>query len=276
VYEDEHIVVVNKPSGVLTVSTDDDKFPNLARAVYDYCCAASTESSREKNKLVSDADRMVVHRLGMDTSGLICFAKTIDAVRGMNTVFRTRNIERKYEALVCGHVENDEGLINLPLMRDYEYPPYVRVSTDEHQRALLDLDPDIVGKKLLEQPKESVTKYEVVSREEVDGHPVTRVVLTSISGRYHQLNCHLAAFGHPIVGDGTYGIDGVAAPDGGLSESELEEMAHNPARADPDLQKALSSVGVNGNAPCVHATSLKFRHPVIFSGDISISADAPF
>lgn len=258
--------MVNKPSGVLTVSANNE-FPNLAHAVYD----AVVDSCELK-----DADRMVVHRLGMDTSGLIVFAKTLDAVRGMNTVFRTRNIERKYEALVCGHVEKDEGLINLPLMRDYEYPPYVRVSTDEHQRALVDLDPEIVGKKLLEQPKESVTKYQVVAREEIDGHPVTRVALTSISGRYHQLNCHLAAYGHPIVGDNTYGMNGVAARDGGLTEAELDEVAPNPNRASAELQRALSDIDVNANTPCVHAKSLKFRHPVIFSGDISINADAPF
>merc|ERR1719263_549566 len=119
---------------------------------------------------MGQADRMVVHRLGMDTSGLIVFAKTLAAVRGMNELFRTRSVDRKYEALVCGHVEKDQGMINLPVMRDYEFPPYMRISTDDHQRILLGVDPEEVGsKKLFEAPKESLTKYEVISREELDG-----------------------------------------------------------------------------------------------------------
>lgn len=171
-FEDDHIVVVNKPSGVLTVPGKDGGNASLSQVVFD---SVGCEMGR--------ADMMVVHRLGMDTSGLIVFAKTMDALRGMNTMFRTRKVTRQYEALVCGHVEADEGVIDLPLMRDYEFPPYMRVSTDKHQFALIDLTSDDVDKKLLEQPKESLTKYEVVAREELDGHPVTRVTLTSISGR---------------------------------------------------------------------------------------------
>mmetsp|Transcript_11856 Transcript_11856/g.32892 ORF Transcript_11856/g.32892 Transcript_11856/m.32892 type:complete len:236 (+) Transcript_11856:135-842(+) len=135
VFEDEHIIVVDKPAGVLCVSGKDGA-ASLAEAV---CESFGCEMGRP--------DMMVVHRLGMDTSGLVVFAKSMDAVRGMNAVFRTRKIERKYEALVCGSVEKDEGMINLPLMRDYEFPPFMRVSTDEHQRALADLDPSEVGKK---------------------------------------------------------------------------------------------------------------------------------
>ena len=126
---------------------------------------------------------MVVHRLGMDTSGLVVFARTDNALRGMNTLFRTRKVTRSYEALVCGSIEDTEGTINLQLMRDYEYPPFMRVSTDEHQRALIGLDPEDVGKKLLERPKESLTKYEVIGKEDMEGNPVTRVKLTSVSGR---------------------------------------------------------------------------------------------
>ena len=171
VHEDDHIVVVNKPAGVLTVPGKEGH-PSLSQAVFD---AVGCESGR--------ADKMVVHRLGMETSGLVVFAKTMEALRNMNTLFRTRKVTRQYEALVCGHMEQDEGMIDLPLMRDYECPPFMRVSTDEHQRALIDLTSDDVDKKLLEQPKASLTKYEVIAREEIDGQPVTRVTLTSISGR---------------------------------------------------------------------------------------------
>ena len=171
VFEDEHIIVIDKPAGVLCVPGKESN-PSLSQTVFD---SFGCESGR--------ADKMVVHRLGMDTSGLVVFARTNAALRGMNTLFRTRQVTRKYEALVCGHIEGDEGVINMPLMRDYENPPYMRISTEEHQRALIGLDAEEVGKKLLESPKESLTKYEVVSREDLDGNDVTRVALTSVSGR---------------------------------------------------------------------------------------------
>jgi tRNA pseudouridine32 synthase / 23S rRNA pseudouridine746 synthase len=263
VYEDDDIVVIDKPAGVLTVAGKQKSNNSLAQAVFDNI-VSETE--------LSTADGMVVHRLGMDTSGLIVFAKTMDAVRGMNTAFRARAVERTYTALVCGHVQKKRGFIDLPLMRDYECPPFQRISTDEHQEALVDLDPAIVGKKLLEQPKPALTKYEVLSREELNGAPVTRVKLTSISGRTHQLNCHLAAFGHPIVGDTVYGQSGDALPNGGLSDDELLYLAPNPARA-PVEQQCLANAAVS-NTAC-HAATISFPHPVT-KEQISLSSDAPF
>lgn len=252
-------MIVDKPSGILTVSANNE-FPNLAQAVFD----------AHGNPV--GVERMVVHRLGMDTSGLIVFAKTLEAVRGMNTIFRNRAIVRKYEALVAGDMEKNEGYIDLPIMRDYEFPPFVRISTDKHQRALVDVDPAVVGKKIMDLPKHSLTKYNVIAREELNGQPVTRVTLSSISGRYHQLNVHLAAFGHPIVGDKTYGINGIAARNGGLTDEELESLAPNARRASAAVQQALAEAT---DVPCVHAKMLKFQHPVT-GEDISLTSDAPF
>ena len=257
VYEDEHIAIINKPAGVLTVPSKEDN-PSINKAVFDrFGC--------ESNRM----DKMVVHRLGMDTSGLVVFARTDAALRGMNTLFRTRKVTRKYAALVCGHVPTDDGVIDLPIMRDYECPPYMRVSTDEHQRALIGLDPVEVGKKLLESPKDSLTKYEVVSREDMDGNDVSRLTLTSISGRTHQLNVHCAAIGHPIVGDAVYGFGGEAAANGGLEASALPEDA-----AGGDLQKEIAEA-VAGKPMCVHAKSISFEHPVSRE-KLSFECAAPF
>lgn len=256
-------MVVDKPAGVLSVPGRIVN-PSLSQAVFD---AVGCEMDR--------MDMMVVHRLGMDTSGLMVFAKTMEGLRGMNEIFRTRAIERNYEALVCGHVEQKAGIVNLPLMRDYEFPPFMRVSTEDHQRALLDLETeDLTLKKILDLPKESVTKYQVMAHEEFEGQPVSRVTLTSMSGRTHQLNVHMAAFGHPIVGDSTYGIDGDAASNGGLSNAELETLVPNANRASEEVQKALAHAA-NGKVSCVHAKSLKFTHPV--SGEeIALSSNPPF
>jgi len=248
VHSDEHIVVVEKPSNVLCVPGKEGN-PSLAQAVYD--------------KFGGDSvDKMVVHRLGMDTSGLVVFARTIDALRGLNTAFRTRKVVRKYEALLCGHVEENEGEINMPLMRDYEVPPYMRVSTDDHQKILVQLEeegnlPPQISKKILELPKNSITKFKVISREELDGNAVTKVSLTSVSGRTHQLNVHTAAFGHPIVGDKVYGINGEASPNGGIDDETLNEIA--PNRASSSLQEALNAAS---SSMCIHANYLSFKHPV--------------
>ena len=248
---------MNKPCGVLTVPGKDDN-PSLNKAVFD---RFGSESGR--------MDKMVVHRLGMDTSGLVVFARTNAALRELNSLFRTRKVTRKYEALVCGHVAQDSGSIDLPLMRDYECPPFMRVSTDEHQRALIDLNQEEVGKKILESPKESLTEFVVISREDIDGNDVSRLTLTSISGRTHQLNVHCAAIGHPIVGDTVYGYNGEAAANGGLDEASL------PAdKASADLQQAIASASA-GKPMCVHAKSISFRHPVT-KEDLSFDCSAPF
>lgn len=256
VHEDEHIIVVDKPSGVLCVPTKDGH-ASLSQAVFD---AFGSESGR--------ADKMVVHRLGMDTSGLVVFARTNAALSRMNTLFRTRKVNRTYEALVCGSIEEQEGVIDMPLMRDYEFPPYMRVSTEEHQRALMGLNAEDVGKKLLEKPKQSITKFAVIGKEDMGGNPVTRVSLTSISGRTHQLNVHCAAFGHPIVGDKVYGIDGEAAPNGGL------EAGTSPTSASADVQKAIATAA-GDKSMCVHAKTISFEHPI--TGEkLSFDSKAPF
>ena len=84
ILEDEQIIVVDKPAGVLCVPIKAN-YPSLSQAVFD---AYGDESDR--------ADKMVVHRLGMDTSGVVVFARTDAALRGMNTAFRNRNVTRSY------------------------------------------------------------------------------------------------------------------------------------------------------------------------------------
>ena len=257
--------MVDKPSGVLTVPGKENN-PSLSETVHQHI----------KTKDLPTGDHMVVHRLGMDTSGLIIMAKTKNAVRELNGVFRERKVDRKYEALVAGHIEMDDGIINLPVMRDYRCPPYVRISTNDHQWALVDLTAADVGKKILEGPKESITKYEVVAREFLQGQPVTRVTLTSITGRYHQINVHLAAFGHPIIGDNVYGIDGDALPNGGLTEAERNELIPNASRADDETQVLLNeSVNAKELPPCIHAKYIKFTHPIT-KKEFEFSTESPF
>lgn len=229
VFEDEHLVVVDKPSGVLSVCSNGN--PSIAQTVFEkFGCESG------------NVDKMVVHRLGMDTSGLMVFAKTNQVLLLLNAQFRTRKVSRKYEALLGGNVADDTGKIELPLMRDPLNPPYMRVSDDDQQRALIGLEdelPEAIAKKLLALPKPSVTTYEVISREESDGQPVTRVSMTSVSGRTHQLNVHAAAIGHSIVADSVYGN------------------------------------AVEGKNMCVHAKHLSFQHPITREA-LSFESPSPF
>lgn len=251
IHEDEHIIVVDKPAGVLSVPGKEGN-PSMQQAVFDaYGCESG------------NSGKMICHRLGMDTSGLMIFARTDHALRDLNAQFRTRKVTRQYEALVCGSVEGS-GSIDLPLMMDYENPPYMTVSTEGKQRALIGLDSDDVGKRILENEKASLTEYEVVGTEEIAGSPVTRLSLTSVTGRTHQLNVHCAAIGHPIVGDKVYGIGGDAAPNGGVESID--------GGASEDVQKAING---EASAMCVHAKSISFRHPGTRE-TVSFESAAPF
>mmetsp|Transcript_12353 Transcript_12353/g.18109 ORF Transcript_12353/g.18109 Transcript_12353/m.18109 type:complete len:344 (+) Transcript_12353:72-1103(+) len=260
IHEDEHIVVINKPAGILSVPGKSDN-PSLNKVVFDVVGCS-----------MGRMDMMVVHRLGMDVSGLMVFAKTKRAVKGMNRSFRERDVKRLYEALVAGHIEYDEGFIELPLMRDLQNPPHMRVSTDEEQRKLIHLTVDDIDKKFLEAPKESLTKYTVIKREELEGLPVTRVLLDSVTGRANQLNVHLAAFGHPIVGDTEYGAGGGAVPFGGLTPSERDELVFNPKPAPLHIQEKVNDCV---SKPYVHAKAISFEHPAT-GEEVSFSINAPF
>jgi 23S rRNA pseudouridine1911/1915/1917 synthase len=91
-----------------------------------------------------------------------------------------------------------------------------------------------------------------------------------VDNRTHQLNVHMAAIGHPIVGDKIYGYGGDALPNGGLTEAEANELA--PSRPSKDI---LKNIAVQGKPTCVHAKSVSFYHPVT-SEEVTFECDAPF
>lgn len=170
--------MVDKPAGVLCVP-DKAGNPSLAAAVFD---AFGCESG--------NVDTMVAHRLGFDTSGLVVLARTDRAIRNLNVQFRSRKVTKAYEALVCGSIEQTTsgGTVELPLTRDIHALPYVRVSTKDSQTELVSvlsqLPEDHAGRKFLKNPKPSITEYKVIAQEDLAGNAVTRLVLTSVSGRY--------------------------------------------------------------------------------------------
>lgn len=174
-YEDPHLVVTNKPSGILCVPGINHN-PCLLSLVHEEYAPSLPK------------DKMIVHRLDMDTSGVVVFGRAVQAVATLQRAFRERKVEKSYEALVCGHVLVDEGVIDLPLQRDHERPPFMRVSTKCSEQAAAQAVHDLQHygwKKLVrKRPKPSQTEWNVLSREYLDKLPVTRVSLTPVTGRY--------------------------------------------------------------------------------------------
>lgn len=170
IYRDESLIVVNKPAGLLAVP---------GRGADKQDCVASRVQAEFP-------DALVVHRLDMATSGLMLFARGAEMQRRLSHLFRERLVAKRYVAMVSGRLELLAGEIDLPLMRDWPNRPRQKV---DH-----------------ESGKPSLTRYRVLAHD--DG--TTRVELEPVTGRTHQLRVHMAASGHPILGDALYGEEGRA------------------------------------------------------------------
>lgn len=167
VYEDERLVLCNKPSGLLTVPGKDISLADCLEA-------------RVQARYPQYPATKVVHRLDKDTSGLLLLAFDKPALASLGGQFEHRKIEKYYVARVWGEMEGDEGLVDLPLATDWENKPRQRVD--------------------FERGRASQTKWEVLAREP----GITRLKLTPLTGRTHQLRVHMLALGHPILGDSFY------------------------------------------------------------------------
>lgn len=166
VHVDAVCIVVDKPSGVLSV-------PGRGAHLRD-CMAARVQARW--------ADALVVHRLDMATSGLLLFARGPLAQRRLSEGFAAREVHKRYLAVVHGAMAQAEGDIDLPLLTDWPNRPLQRVD--------------------FERGKPSNTHYRVLGRDARQN--TSRVELTPVTGRSHQLRVHLQALGHPILGDALY------------------------------------------------------------------------
>ena len=132
-------------------------------------------------------DALVVHRLDMATSGLMLFARGAAMQRLLSQAFATRQVHKHYIAVVAGSLPGPSGRIDLPLAADWPHRPRQKV------------DP-VDG-------KASLTEWQWLSHDTTAD--TSRLALQPITGRTHQLRVHLAAIGHPILGDSLYASDAV-------------------------------------------------------------------
>ncbi len=169
-WEDEHLLVVDKPAGLVV-------HPGAGHAT-----GTLVDALAGKIAGGEEGRPGIVHRLDRDTSGLMVVARSAEAHARLQELVRERALERTYLALVRGRPRSRTGRIEAPIGRDRGEPTRVSLDTDS--------------------PREAVTRFEV--ERQLSGHTLLRVQLET--GRMHQIRVHLGAIDLPVVGDRVYGV----------------------------------------------------------------------
>ncbi|MBI5410183.1 MAG: RluA family pseudouridine synthase [Nitrospirae bacterium] len=173
IYEDEHIIVVNKPPHMVTHPALGNKSGTLMNALAARCKKLASVGSPIRPG--------VVHRLDKDTSGLIVIAKTDEAYYSLIKQFKERQVEKHYLALLYGNLKTDHGEISAAIGRSVSDRKKMSTKT--------------------RRGKEAVTQYKVTGR----FPSATFAEIRILTGRTHQIRVHFSSVGHPVLGDKTYG-----------------------------------------------------------------------
>lgn len=205
IYRDRDFMIIHKPAGLLTV-------PGKTEDLQD--CLI--------NRLLAiEPKTLLIHRLDRDTSGLLVFGLNKAAQKSISRQFQERQTDKTYMAIVAGTLTG-QGEINVPVVYDPTRPP------------LHIADPEC--------PKPALTLWTALENFSINGQAVTRVALTPVTGRSHQLRVHMQYLGHPIVGDTLY--------------------------ATPAQQALMPRL-------CLHAAHLAFTHPYTEAA-VAFDCPAPF
>ncbi|MGA9350765.1 MAG: RluA family pseudouridine synthase [Anaerolineae bacterium] len=197
VYEDEDIIVVNKPAGMVVHPAYGHRTGTLVNAILAHCPGlAGIEGDGSTEPVLSVAEGLaevlrpgIVHRLDKDTSGLIIVAKNDSARRHLQHQFKRREVKKVYVALLEGRLEPARGVIEAPIGRD-----------KKRRRRMA----------VVEGGREARTEYRVVEyfgdKVSKVSRPYTLVEAEPKTGRTHQVRVHFASIGHPLAGDSVYGF----------------------------------------------------------------------
>ncbi len=179
-YEDDHLLVLSKPAGLVVHPARGHATGTLVHALLAHTDDLGTVAGEERPG--------IVHRLDKDTSGLMMVAKTDDAQLALSEALKIRAVERRYVTLVHGFIAPDTGLIDAPIARHPR--DRTRMAVSEHREA-----------------KQSVTTFRVLERfmagPRDDGYTLVECKL--YTGRTHQIRVHMRYIDHPVVGDPLYG-----------------------------------------------------------------------
>lgn len=174
-YEDEHLIVVDKPAGLVVHPAAGNFDGTLVNALLHHC--------RGSLSGIGGVERPgIVHRIDKDTSGLMIAAKTDPAHVGLAAQFAAHSIDRRYKAIVAGHPRPAEGTVDAPLARS---------SANRKKIAIVEAG----------RGKRAVTHYSMITR--LKGAALVECRLET--GRTHQVRVHMASLGHPLLGDQVYG-----------------------------------------------------------------------
>jgi len=174
VYEDQALIVVNKPAGMVIHPAPGHRSGTLVNALLAHCPDLASDSG--------DARPGIVHRLDRDTSGLILVAKNEQIRRALQSQFKARQVHKVYVALLDGQLEAARGRIEAPLGRD-----------PRHRQRMA----------VVPGGREAVTEYRLLAS--LAGGDYSLVEAEPKTGRTHQIRVHFASIGHPVVGDMVYG-----------------------------------------------------------------------
>ena len=168
-YEDKYLMVINKPSGMVVHPAPGNYTGTLVNALLFYLNKKSTKNLRP----------FIVHRIDKDTSGLMVVAKDEKVETLLGNMVKNKEIERKYYALVYGVIPNDTGTIDAPIGRDSKNKLKMAVTKDG---------------------KNAITHFKVIKRYK----DKTLIECTLVTGRTHQIRCHMAYIGYPLYNDPIY------------------------------------------------------------------------
>lgn len=184
VFEDEHLLVVNKPRGMVVHPAPGNYSGTLVNALLYHC----KDSLSGINGVLRPG---IVHRIDKDTSGLLIVAKTDKAHLGLAEQIKEHSFTREYNAVICGHLKEQSGTVNAPIGR----------STKDRKKMCV----------TVQNSKNAVTHYTVIKEYEKYSH----ISLKLETGRTHQIRVHMAHLGHAVAGDAVYGNDKFSACLGG-------------------------------------------------------------
>lgn len=187
IHEDEHLLVINKPSGVVVNISDTTKDLTIQNFIkehctFDYSIDVATED--QKLELEEFKDRSgILHRLDKDTSGVLLIAKHFDAFRKFKSLFKEREMKKEYLAIVLGNIIHEKMEIDAPIKRNPKNPMKFAV---------------------VSEGKHAVTVINKVANFSLDNTEYTALRVYPKTGRTHQIRVHLTAINHPIATDSLY------------------------------------------------------------------------